>query len=220
MMSRIFFAVEKIGIRPAIGKLNIVEFGMRDAMIRCRLREKLTKRGTQAPVQGEPRLPERLQQRNLQSTGFIAFEIDREYVEQGTRREWIEAPLRPFEKILPEIVNAIRTALMRRLEFEREARLRQDSARAREYALWIERDQQELDERRWLKLCTLAEQLHTLENVQYLLHVLRASCAEPSLIVGDRTAGAWLEWVQEQLKKREALLTNVSAILDEISKTR
>ena len=153
-------------------------------------------------------------------TGVLAFEIET-YLRSKVRQIWQESSEASLESMVPEIANALRSGAAVGQAWDEEETERRALAECEAELRLKARREAELESARWNLLVELATKTSEVHLVTDFIQALTAGEEyDPDILLGDRTLGQWLEWLELVAERRGgqlglvALFSRIHAIGD------
>jgi hypothetical protein len=133
------------------------------------------------------------------------------------RSKWLETLEKPLEDMLPDIVATFIGAgpllLQQRLEREEEHRRYEAAAEKRREA---ERRRKQ-DDNRWRLFRRFASKAQDVAEARRLLAALKNHEADSLMMVGERSVGEWIEWVEQRITHDDPLLMEPKDIFSSLA---
>ncbi|WP_420267634.1 hypothetical protein [Halomonas lysinitropha] len=153
----------------------------------------------------------------LQPTGKLVFEIKR-YLPRDFRQDWLETDEVTLEACLPEIFNTLtRAAPLLALETQKR-RERERLARIAEHERYLAEQARKRDDNQWQRFLEVADNWQRHERARHFLQALKQLDLDPDIMIGERSLGEWLVWVERRLTTGNPLNQGIDTLFADIEK--
>lgn len=217
ILDTLFKALERQGFTIKVEQYQAVYLEVQKERIDFQLREK-QKQVRRSLTDNEKDISYLRDQRwvqELQPSGTLIFTI-KTWLADGMRREWKDAPDKPLESVLPEIIATLSAAgpfLIKQRQERAEAEKRRWEEENRRYR---EQQLREQDEKRWQHFLELARHCDEAASARRLLTALEARPQSEDIQIGGRPPAEWIAWARDWLERFDPLVQDPESIYREL----
>jgi hypothetical protein len=219
ILDTLFKAIEKVDGKTMEEDRKSLAIELQGEKVSFQLREK-NKQVRRPLTENEKRWSQprdRDWRQELQPTGKLVFEIKR-HLPKGFRQDWLETDEVTLEACLPEIFDTLtRAAPIMALETQR--RLEKERLdRIAEHERYLAEQARQRDDNQWRRFLEFADTWQRHERARYFLLAVKQIDLDPTTMIGEKSLGEWLAWVEHRLETGNPLNQGIDTLFSDIEK--